>query len=162
QKIEPNFAIKAAKTKEEMLSEMEKDVEANKYIFGLYYHNPKRDKGEFYVLSLKDEKILNKIMDKTKPVEYNKLNVTVLHTLIIDEILGRRDKNGALPDNVGYTHSEDEAIKMVEEGKYKLALFLNPTKIEELKNIALAGGLMPQKSTYFYPKLETGLVINKL
>jgi len=49
----------------------------------------------------------------------------------------------------------------VERGKFKVAFLLNPTKPQQVKDIALAGMRMPQKSTYFYPKPLSGLVINK-
>jgi len=59
------------------------------------------------------------------------------------------------------TGQPDEAVRLVESGEYGIAFFLKPTKINEIKNMALKGDMMPQKSTYFYPKLLTGLVINK-
>jgi uncharacterized protein (DUF1015 family) len=163
QKIDAHFDIKPVKTIEEMLQQMARHAaKDNQYIFGLYYREKNSSQGEFDLLILKDAKTVDDVADPAKPKEYNKLNVTVLHTLIIDKILSPQDKISGVQGNTGYTHSEEEAVRMVDEGKYELALFLNPTRIEELKNIALAGGLMPQKSTYFYPKLETGLVINKL
>ncbi len=160
QKIKQSFNIEFVENKDKMLSELNKYNEKSKYIFGMYYYDINDKKGRFSVLTLNDEKIINKIMDKTKSDKYNKLNVTVLHSLVIDKILSLHDK--IHQDNIGYTQNEDEAIGLINEGKYKIGFFINPTRIDELKNIALSGGLMPQKSTYFYPKLETGLVINKL
>ena len=93
---------------------------------------------------------------------WKKLDVTILHTLLIEKVLGISEKNLAEQKNITYTISEDEAIKDVKAGKYQIALFLNPTKIEEVKDVATAGEKMPQKSTFFYPKLITGLVMNKL
>jgi len=51
---------------------------------------------------------------------------------------------------------------MVDSGKYQIAFFLNPTRMEQIKSVAGAGLRMPQKSTFFYPKLLSGLVINPL
>ncbi len=51
---------------------------------------------------------------------------------------------------------------LVEDGDCQMALFMNPTSIKQVKEISLAGEKMPQKSTYFYPKLLTGLVFNKI
>ncbi len=161
-KIEESFDIRVSENKEEMLSELEKYKDTNRYIFGMYYHNPDTKRGEFHILNLKDAKNLKKVIDKTKPDEYNKLNITVLHRLVIDTILSSNGKVRDYHGNIVYVKSEEEAINLVDQEKCKVAFFLNPTKIDELKSIALAGGLMPQKSTYFYPKLETGLVINKL
>ena len=58
--------------------------------------------------------------------------------------------------------NEKEAIEMVDSGKYQIAFFLNPTRMEQVKKAAGAGLRMPQKSTFFYPKLLSGLVINPL
>ena len=64
--------------------------------------------------------------------------------------------------NLTYTRSEQEAAKAVDSGAAQCAFILNPTRVEEIKNVALDGEKMPQKSTYFYPKLITGLVMNGL
>ena len=65
-------------------------------------------------------------------------------------------------ENVNYIRSEDEAIDSVRKGNYQMAFILNPTKIEEVKNVSLKGERMPQKSTDFYPKLMSGIVISKI
>ncbi|MBI4714986.1 MAG: DUF1015 family protein, partial [Nitrospirae bacterium] len=57
---------------------------------------------------------------------------------------------------------EAEAIREFRDGKYQLVFLLNPTRMEEIIEVAGAGDRMPQKSTYFYPKLLTGLVIKKV
>jgi uncharacterized protein (DUF1015 family) len=54
------------------------------------------------------------------------------------------------------------AIDLVREGKFQMAFLLNPPKMEEVQQVASVREFMPQKSTFFYPKLPTGLVINKL
>ncbi len=54
------------------------------------------------------------------------------------------------------------AVGEVDGGRARCAFILNPTKVEEIKDVALDGEKMPQKSTYFYPKLITGLVMNSL
>ena len=79
-------------------------------------------------------------------------------TLIIEKILGITD----VEKHLKYTRDEDEAVKLVNEGKYQLSLFLNATTLDELKAASEANENMPQKSTYFYPKQLTGLVINVL
>ncbi len=93
---------------------------------------------------------------------YRNLDVTVLHTLVLENILGIDKENMAMQKNLHYTRSIEEAVSDVETGKADAAFILNPTKIHEIKEVALAGDKMPQKSTYFYPKLVTGLVINQI
>ncbi len=92
---------------------------------------------------------------------YCSLDVTVLHTLILEKLLGIDKENMAQQRNLRYTRSISEAVSAVDSGNASAAFILNPTKIHEIKEVALAGDKMPQKSTYFYPKLTTGLVINQ-
>ncbi len=82
------------------------------------------------------------------------LDVTVLHELIFKKIYS--------VEGVAYEMSPDLVEKEVREGKYKAGFFLNPTKVEDVEKVALECLRMPPKSTYFYPKILTGLVINKL
>ena len=64
--------------------------------------------------------------------------------------------------NLKYTRDTDEACDCVKNDEFNCAFILNATKVHEIKDVALAGEKMPQKSTYFYPKLITGLVMNEL
>ena len=90
------------------------------------------------------------------------LDVSILHTLILERLMGIDKENMAKQINLTYTRSDEEAISEVNSKKAQCAFLLNPTRVEEIKNVALAGEKMPQKSTYFYPKLITGLTMNKL
>lgn len=93
---------------------------------------------------------------------YARLDVTVLHTLLLEQVLGIDKENMARQQNLRYTRSAEEAIDSVRKGESTAAFLLNPTRIEEIRAVAEAGDKMPQKSTYFYPKLKTGLVMNQL
>ena len=97
-----------------------------------------------------------------KPKSYSSLDVTVLHTLILEGALGIDRENMANQVNLRYTRSFDEAVQSVRGGESACAFIINPTKIREIKAVAEDAEKMPQKSTYFYPKLKTGLVMNKL
>jgi uncharacterized protein (DUF1015 family) len=61
---------------------------------------------------------------------------------------------------IDFTKDLDYAIKEVNKGKFSFAILVNPVKITEIRDVAFLGNRMPQKSTYFYPKVLTGLVIN--
>ena len=116
-------------------------------------------KGKYYVLTLKDEKLIDKFAgDHSKT--WRTLDVSILHKIILEHLLGINEDN--LEDHVKYIRVDEEAIKFVEEGDYDLSFLMNPTKIEELKAIAEAGEHMPQKSTYFMPKMLSGLVMYKI
>ncbi|MBS3977845.1 MAG: DUF1015 domain-containing protein [Syntrophomonadaceae bacterium] len=94
--------------------------------------------------------------------DWASLDVSILHNIILENILGIGSKQRANETNLTYTRSAQEAQLQVLNGQQQLAFFLNPTKISEVTTVAQAGEKMPQKSTYFYPKLITGLVINSL
>jgi uncharacterized protein (DUF1015 family) len=86
-----------------------------------------------------------------------KLDVTILHTVLIEHILGIEKE-----DAVSYTRDEKKAKELVDEGKFALAFYLNPTRIDEIKQIATSFKVMPHKSTYFYPKVLSGLVMREI
>ena len=90
------------------------------------------------------------------------LDVAIAHTLILEDLLQLQAADLAAGQYVTYTHDEQEALHAVREGRAQAALFLNATRVRQICAIADADDQMPQKSTYFYPKLVTGLVMNPL
>lgn len=90
------------------------------------------------------------------------LDVSIAHTLILEELMGLQAEDLTAGKYVSYTHEEQEALDAVAQGKAQAALFLNATRVRQICDIADADDQMPQKSTYFYPKLITGLVMNPL
>ncbi len=125
--------------------------------FGLYVGS-----GQLYLLTLRDSAILLSLTKENRSPAWQSLDVSVLHTLILEKLLGIGDKQLAGGDYVSFTREEEKALAAVDAGEYQLAFFLNPTLVEEVIAVAAQGEKMPQKSTYFYPKLITGLVINPL
>ncbi len=116
--------------------------------------------GKCYMLTLKDEAAVKELLPD-KSDAYCGLDVSVLHTLILERILGIDKENMAAQKNLTYTRSREEALEAVDMDGADCAFILNPTKVTEIRDVALASEKMPQKSTYFYPKLITGLVMNK-
>jgi uncharacterized protein (DUF1015 family) len=90
------------------------------------------------------------------------LDVSIAHTLILEELLSLQPEDLTAGKFVRYTHEDQEALDAVAQGKAQAALFLNATRVRQICAIADADDQMPQKSTYFYPKLLTGLVLNPL
>jgi uncharacterized protein (DUF1015 family) len=88
------------------------------------------------------------------------LDVAVLQCLILEDSLGIDREARAGGTNLTYTRDEAGALDLVDSGDYQAVVYLNPTQVREVTDVAAAGDKMPQKSTYFYPKLVTGLVIN--
>lgn len=89
------------------------------------------------------------------------LDVSVLHDLILEKLLGIDKENMKNQKNLVYTRDASEAISRVDDGASPVSFILNATKVSQIKSVALEGSKMPQKSTYFYPKLITGLLINQ-
>ena len=86
-----------------------------------------------------------------------RLDVVILHDLIINDVLAVKRRE----NSIKYVRSERDAFSLAESGEYEVVFFLRPTDVRGMKALAEKGEMMPQKSTYFYPKLLTGLVINK-
>ena len=130
------------------------DIDTKKgHTFALYH------KKKYYVLTLKNENVMDTYAgDHSKT--WRTLDVSILHKLILEQGLGITDAN--IEDHVKYTRADAEAVQLVDEGKFDASFLLNATKIEELKAIAEAGEHMPQKSTYFLPKMLSGLVMYKM
>lgn len=114
-----------------------------KNTLGLYLHFEK----EWHILKYKGHKL-----EDIHPA-LNSLDVVLLHELILKRDLGITD--------VAYEMNVNEAIRRVHDGDFDAVFFLNPTGVDDVEKTALAGLRMPPKSTYFYPKLLTGMVINK-
>jgi len=90
------------------------------------------------------------------------LDLAILHASILDDRLGIDPGTIATGDALAYTRSAADAIRAVASGEAKAAILVRPTRLEQLAAVASAGDVMPQKSTYFYPKLLTGLVFYPL
>jgi len=115
------------------------------------------DKAHFYIFVLKNEAWAPQL-----PVVLRKLDVMVLTKLILKQILGLKEEQFNQEDFIEYVYTNARAIELIQTDQYRLAFLLNPTPAEQLKEVVLSSHLMPRKSTCFYPKLLTGLVINDL
>jgi uncharacterized protein (DUF1015 family) len=131
-----------------------KDIKTkDKHKFALY------TKDKYYILTLKDEKVMDEFAsDRSKT--WRTLDVSILHKIVLENVMGINQDN--LEDHVKYTRVDEEAVNFVNQGKYDFSVLMNATKINELKAIADAGEHMPQKSTYFLPKMLSGLVAYKM
>ncbi|MGH7205461.1 MAG: DUF1015 domain-containing protein [Nitrospiraceae bacterium] len=87
----------------------------------------------------------------------DRLDVSILHSQILSPLIASDPSEDAI---LYYTKDDDEALDWVRQGTAEAALLLNPTKVSEVQAVAAAGDRMPHKSTYFFPKPLTGLVIN--
>jgi uncharacterized protein (DUF1015 family) len=93
---------------------------------------------------------------------YRRLDAAILEELVLKGILGMTTEDIAAKRGIGYTPSIDEALSKLDSGDYQAAFLLRPTPVEQVREVAAAGETMPPKSTYFFPKLLTGIVFNPL
>jgi uncharacterized protein (DUF1015 family) len=93
---------------------------------------------------------------------WNELDVAVVHTLILEDLLGISPAEAAAGAHLRYTRDAEQALEAVQSEEAQAALLLEPTLVRQICDVAAADERMPQKSTYFYPKLITGMVINPL
>lgn len=93
---------------------------------------------------------------------WNVLDVAIAQKLILEDVLGLRTDDMTAGTHVRYTHDSQQALQTVQSGEAQAALFLNGTPLRQVCDVAQADDRMPQKSTYLYPKLITGLVMNPL
>jgi uncharacterized protein (DUF1015 family) len=90
------------------------------------------------------------------------LDVVQLHKCLLEDVLGLSEESIRTQQNVSYVRDPAEALERVRDGGANVAFLMNPVRIEQVRDLALAGEVLPQKSTDFYPKLLSGLTIYAL
>jgi uncharacterized protein (DUF1015 family) len=123
--------------------DIRKRLSGQKHAFGFY----QKGSDVWYILKYKGGD-LPEIHQTLRDID-----VIILHELILKKVFHTTD--------IGYEMDIKNALDKVNNGEFTAAFFLNPTRVEDVEKAALSSVRMPPKSTYFYPKLLTGLVINK-
>jgi uncharacterized protein (DUF1015 family) len=160
--VEFGFDSTETKTRarQEMLDRMRAEHENDKNAFGIYGSDE-----AFYVAVLKDARAMDTVVPDKSPA-WRALDVSILHKLILEELLGIDEEKQTQGQNLQYIKDTataiDDSITRIDAGQVQVAFFMNPVKIQQLKTVTDAGERMPQKSTYFYPKVYSGLTINRL
>ncbi|MGA2605606.1 MAG: DUF1015 domain-containing protein [Verrucomicrobiia bacterium] len=149
--LEKSFVIEAHPSLERLLAAMK----TGGPLIGM------RDAGGFALLRAKNLDALRPLFAH-KPPLWHTLDVAILHVGILEAFLGIDEVRLRDEANVTYWREPDKAAGLVQTGQAQLAFFLNPTDVQDVKAIADARSRMPQKSTDFYPKLLSGIVINDL
>ena len=117
------------------------------------------DSQSFYVLSLKVGVRRTGPMQATEPA-LKDLDVVVLNDVVLDHILGLDNNATDQLHTIKYISNLGEVVDEVQSGRAHLAFLMNPTKVSQVEAVAQQGLVMPRKSTYFYPKVLTGLVLH--
>ncbi|MHA1960783.1 MAG: DUF1015 domain-containing protein [Candidatus Thorarchaeota archaeon] len=158
------FDVGVFEDKEQMFNRMNERFKEGGHVLGLFL-----DDSHFYTLNLKDPTVMDEALPE-RSKEHRKLDVAILHTLVLDKILGIDKeklaqgtvKGGGFVSYIkGIGDAVDEAIRSVKESA-QCVFFMNPTRIREVEEVSRNLETMPQKSTFFYPKVYTGFTINKL
>lgn len=118
--------------------------------------------GDTLGLTLRDPGIMASAVSGTHGAAWMRLDVTVLQALVLDRTLGISWQELATTPNVAYTRDAAEAVEKVHSGEFQLACLLREPSVNEVRDVAAAGDKMPQKSTFFYPKLWSGIVLRLL
>jgi uncharacterized protein (DUF1015 family) len=118
--------------------------------FGLIGFEP----GKLHLATVKDTAAVTALLPAARPPQWKALDVAVLHNALLPAV-GFVET----PDTVAFTEDHAEAAHAVASGAWDAAVLLNPTRVDQIIDVAEAGERMPQKSTFFYPKLGTGIVM---
>jgi uncharacterized protein (DUF1015 family) len=110
------------------------------------------------VLTLRDPTAVDRAVGAGRAEEWRRLDVVALHHLALPKALGIEDTHGET-SGVTYTRDAVEAVEAVLDQPDRAAFFVPAPRVEDVREVALAGEKMPEKSTYFWPKAITGLVI---
>ncbi|MBW3652382.1 MAG: DUF1015 domain-containing protein, partial [Actinobacteria bacterium] len=112
-------------------------------------------------LTLKDQRLADEALPDM-PEPYRRLDTAVLEALVLKGPLGLSEDDISHLNGLGYARSFEEARELVESGAYDAGFFLRGIPVTQIQQIAAAGVNMPPKSTYFFPKVPTGLLFNPL
>jgi len=112
-------------------------------------------------LTLRDPAIADRALaDRSEA--YRRLDTALLEEIVLEQALGLSEDDIARQNGITYAKRADHAIEAVESGAAEAAFFMSATPVELVQEVAAAGESMPPKSTFFYPKIPTGLVFNPL
>jgi uncharacterized protein (DUF1015 family) len=96
------------------------------------------------------------------PAAYQQLDTAVLEALFLTGPLGLTEEDISHLNGLGYSRTDEEALEMVLGGEFDAAFFLRSSPVSQVQDVAAAGVNMPPKSTFFYPKVPTGLLVSPL
>jgi uncharacterized protein (DUF1015 family) len=149
-KLEENFFIKPVEDTD-TLNEI---IAGKQWAFGIMF------KENAYKVRLKPEALSK--MTWHFPEEVKKLDLTVMHYFIIEKVLGIPGKEQRKSENIEFDRSYSDCLKKVLKGEAQMAIITNNVTIDEIKQVCESGATMPQKSTYFYPKVICGFLFSSI
>lgn len=153
QRLENFFVVESVPINETTLEYLKHNMigEASMAVLGL-------ESQSITLLKGKQDDSIKKLMPKNHTIAYNSLSTNLFNYVVLGKVLGFTKGNG----DIAYIADVDEAYQNIKEGTYQLAFLLTAPETGSIKDISLARERMPYKSTYFHPKLPTGLIMNPL
>ncbi|MCK4627903.1 MAG: DUF1015 domain-containing protein, partial [Sedimentisphaerales bacterium] len=146
-----NDVVEKTNKRQMMLDALKLEFENGEHGFGMYFND-----GAFYVATLRDMNVMDNLAANQSPA-WRRLDVAILHKLILEKMLRIDDADLSAQSHVEYIKDFGpatlRAIDKVDDGEGQGLFFLNPPHPEEVEAVAQAGEKMPQKSTFFYPKI---------
>lgn len=160
QKISAYFTVQEVPTMQAVIEKMksiqstETSADEKHVVFGMQCNlNNKK-----YLLFLNDFGLIDKLFPNCSDA-YKHLDLAILHKIIIEQCLGLHDEDLEIDKNVDYVKGIEETMKKLQDKtKYQIVFFVNAASIDEIFQVSRAGELMPHKTTFFYPKMYSGLV----
>lgn len=146
--LEEFFRVDKMKSKEDLTILLAKAGQ-NEHAFGLY-----TKQGGIKLLRLKNKQLIDKFVTEGSK-DYRRLDATILKYFVLDRV-------GVKSEDIIYTKDQNECFSMVDTRKAEAGFIMNSVKIQQLKAIALNGERMPPKTTYFYPKVLSGLTVYRV
>ncbi|EAT58035.1 DUF1015 domain-containing protein [Chlorobium ferrooxidans] len=151
-RLEEFFAVTELKDREALKAFL--DGEPSSYAYGVV------TSGKVLGIALKTDP--KPLLDPARPEALQRLGLVLLHDLILGRLLGITQDSMAKQSNLTYVKDDREVFAAVDSGKVQVGFVVKPTTVEQVLAVSETGEVMPQKSTFFYPKLMTGLLFNPL
>jgi len=137
--------------------EMSEYIKLNN-VFSLYFRSDDR----FYLLKAHEDKVHNQLIKSGVSSELAKLDIIILHRLIFEKLFGITKTAQEKQQNIIYVKGDKGFNSIIKRKDYQVAFFLNPFSSVDIYKIVRRGEILPQKTTFFYPKIISGFVINKM
>ncbi len=126
---------------------------ATRHAFGFYAG------GQYYVLILRDPNVVDTFVVEDRSPAWKALDVSILHKVLLEHVTGLPPEAVDRASHVRYHRDAQAAVDNVDAGRGNFAFFINPARMDQVQAVAERGEKMPQKSTDFYPKVISGLVM---
>jgi uncharacterized protein (DUF1015 family) len=141
----------------ELIHNMDSEGSIDNHVFGVYGMQP----NIMSILKLKSHESVSELMPPHSEAWQN-LDVSIFQTVVLEGCLGMTEESVANEEKLSYTRDIEQAVTQVDAGEVQLLFVMPPTMVENMVAVADAHDQMPPKSTYFYPKFQTGLVMRPL